>query len=158
MNKMHKKQGGFVMLIFVIVTSLSLITLIINYAQFQELSMGESRMFVNNERSIRTGFMCVRVLNNIFSKEPKISDADIVRLKKYKIKGFEELGRRVEYYCEITDVGRCLSDCDYRAIVKSKYNLDWQNTFYIEWKVGEYRVLIKKLIFIKDSVNSLEFL
>lgn len=167
MKKMQKKHDGFAMLIFVIITSLSLMSLIVSLVKFQELSMIEVRSFVENEKDIRVSFSCIKAVGGVFAKQPKIGLNDDINILFDELRGFKiyvntegkggvvntEDFENLNNWCEIIEVKKCERDCEYMALIGSV-----KNKFYVEWTVGEYRVYINKLIFVKNFINSLEFL
>lgn len=132
-------QRGFAMLIFVIITAVSLMFLMIRYAELQRRVGDIVRDIVGNEKSIQNSLVCVDYVSSILSRYNVLSDELFLEIKNFKTK---------DAICNINDFDYCHDGvCKYRAIVSGVFG-DYKNTIYIEWKSEEYRIYVSKVNFI----------
>ena len=171
-NKKHNRQvlidrrslydGGFAVLVFVIIISISMMYLLIDYSENQKRIGDNVREIVNKEDDIQAVFMCLSILSNTFSKYSHPNDDIITYLNGLNkaSKGVDLTAnvRGVSLSCKVFGVSKCKSsDCSYSASIDGysirnsvlPYVYEYKTEAYIEWRAGEYNTYISKLKFVK---------
>ena len=161
-----KNCDGFAMLVFVLIMAMSLLLLIIRYAEFQKQIADSVREIIENESGLQSAFVCTSRVSFILSRYPLLNDELLAGIKSLSVDGSVDggvdnnennngsNGENNKGNCGVVDFDKCKDNtCNYRSLINGG-NL----RIYVEWKLDEYRFYISKLRLIQNFGNSLEFL
>ncbi len=158
-------SGGFAMLVFVVIIAMSLLFMMIRYAENQKHIADNVREIIKSERSLQSAFLCVGYVSNTLARYPLLNDDLILNIKSLFMKDLIDKNNWVnkstyynynqkgkEYYnCKVNDFNKCEAGiCAYNAIIESFNIFDGNDEnnhskVYVEWKLDEYRSYISKL-------------
>lgn len=178
------RNGGFAMLVFVLIVAMSLLVMMISYAENQKRIADNVREIIKTERGLQSALLCVGYISRSLSRYPLLNEDIILNIKSlsisklgdnnwinnvsynnYNQSGVETFDCNVVEFdnCERLNSNNSSGGCDYRAIIEGYNtfkNQDEDNhlKIYLEWRLEEYRFYISKLRLINNFIFSLEFL
>lgn len=135
-KKKRMRDGGFAMLVFVIIIAMSLLFMMIGYAEKQKQIADNVREIIWSERRMQAALLCAGYISNTLARYPYLNDdlvLDIINLK----------GDRLD--CHVVSFDNCIDGaCDYRAIIEGSAE-SGNSRIYMEWRLEEYRFYVSKL-------------
>lgn len=177
------RTNGFAMLVFVLIVAISLLVMMISYAENQKRISDNVREIIKTERGLQSALLCVGYISRSLSRHPLLNEDIILNIKSLSISKLGDVNNWINnisynnynqsgvetFDCSVIEFDNCervngdVGSCDYRAIIEGYNtfkNQDEDNhlKIYIEWKVEEYRFYISKLRLINNFIFSLEFL
>ncbi len=161
----HSSSGGFAVLVFVVIIAMSLLFMMIRYAENQKQIADNVREIIKLERSLQSALICVDYISSTLARYPLLNDDLISNIKNfserdlidknywttkssysnYNQKGIES------FECKVVDFNKCdTSACTYNAKIEgfNTFNGEDENNHskvYMEWKIDDYRFYISKL-------------
>lgn len=153
------------MLVFVVIIAMSLLFMMIRYAENQKHIADNVREIIKSERSLQSVFVCVAYISNTLARYPLLNDDLILNIKNFSAKDLIDKNywinkstysnynqKRSEYFnCRVVEFNKCdTSVCTYSVAIEgfNTFNGEDENNHlkvYVEWKLDEYRFYISKL-------------
>ena len=144
------------MLVFVVITSMAMLFMMIEYAEHERAVAENVREIIKPEKALQAGFLCVGYISRTLARYPLLNEDLIFNIRNLKMQESSDTNHWIEgsqaqtqmgynqgpYNCSVINFEICgTGACSYEATIEGN---DYSK-IYVEWTLDEYRFYISKL-------------